>query len=416
MNETSKDPPNAAGDVPRPSANRARRRQAAYVAALVLVAGGAYAGISWTGGARASIMAPPRPPEVTVATPLLETVSTKTSFLGQFSAVDEVEIRAQVGGYLTEIHFTDGQIVHKGDLLFVIDPRPYRIALEQATASYQTAKAQLDLATQELWRAQQLKQTSFGTAETVDQRIEQQRSAAAALAQAEASIHTAALNLEFTRIAAPFNGKISAHRVSVGSLIAGSNSGGTTTLLTTLVSLDPIHLDFDMSENDFLVYRRALQRERGTRQNRDALGDLVEASVGDEDGWNRRGTLDFVDNAMDRGSGTIHVRANFPNHDLFLAPGQFARLRLALEQPKPVLLVPDGAVSLDQSQKSVMTVGDDSRVVMKTVATGGIEDGLRVVRAGLTPSDRVIINGLMRAMPGAPVTPVTGAIRHPNQS
>jgi RND family efflux transporter MFP subunit len=416
MNETSKDPPNTAGNVPRTSANRARRRQAAYVAALVLVAGGAYAGISWTGGARASITAPPPPPEVTVATPLLETVSTKTSFLGQFSAVDEVEIRAQVGGYLTEIHFTDGQIVHKGDLLFVIDPRPYRIALEQATASYQTAKAQLDLATQELWRAQQLKQTSFGTAETVDQRIEQQRSAAAALAQAEASIHTATLNLEFTRIAAPFGGKISAHRVSVGSLIAGSNNGGTTTLLTTLVSLDPIHLDFDMSENDFLVYRRALQRERGTGQGRDALGDLVEASVGDEDGWNRRGTLDFVDNAMDRGSGTIHVRASFPNHDLFLAPGQFARLRLALEQPKPVLLVPDGAVSLDQSQKSVMTVGADSRVVMKTVATGGIEDGLRVVRTGLTPSDRVIINGLMRAMPGAPVTPVAGAIRHPNQS
>ena len=380
-------------------------RRAAYAAVLAVAVGGAaYAGISRSGGAHASIAAPP-PPQVTVAAPLRETVSARTGFLGQFSAVDRVEIRAQVGGYLTEIHFTDGQLVRKGDLLFVIDPRPFRIALEQAVAGYQTAQAQLDLATRELWRAQQLRQTSYGTAETVDQRIAQQRSAAAALAQASAAIHTATLDLEFTRITAPFGGRISAHQVSVGSLIAGSNSGGATTLLTNLVSLDPIHLDFDMSENDYLIYRRAQQRRAGS-----GAGILVEASVGDEDHWTRRGTLDFIDNAMDRGSGTIHARASFANHDLFLAPGQFARLSLALEEPRAALLVPSAAVSLDQSQQSVLTVDPGGKVVMKTVTVGAEQDGLRVITAGLAAQDRVIINGLMRAIPGTQVSPVAGRI------
>ena len=396
MNEMSK---NLTSSRPR---RRGYRRVAA--AGIVLVAGGSFAAIAW-GGATATVTAPPPPPAVTVATPLRQTVAPQTGFLGQFSAVDRIELRAQVGGTLTEIHFTDGQIVRKGDLLFVIDPRPYQIALDQAVAGLQTARAQLDLANRELWRAQQLKQTSFGTAETVDQRIQQQRAAQAARDQAQAAIRTAALNLQFTRVTAPFSGKIGAHQVSVGSLVAGSTTGGTTTLLSTLVSLDPIHLDFDMSENDFLVYGESLRR-RGAS----GVGDPVEASIGDQERWDRHGRIDFIDNAVDRGSGTIHVRASFANHDRFLTPGEFARLRLALQGAAPALLVPADAVSLDQSQQTVMTVDRNDRVMMKTVETGGMEGRLRIVRAGLAPSDRVIIHGLMRVRPGARVTPVAAVI------
>ncbi len=412
MNEISASRLEPAGSEQRKQSDAAprSRRRPAIAAALVLLAGAAgSAGLFWSEHAAPPPAAPP-PPTVTVALPLHRLVSSQTGFLGQFSAVDDVEIRAQVGGYLTEIRFTDGQVVHKGDLLFVIDPRPYRIALDQAAAGLQTAQAQLDLATQELWRAQQLRQTSFGTAETVDERIQQQRSAAAAVAQARTAIQTATLNLEFTHVVAPFGGKVSAHRVSVGSLVAGSNDGGSTTLLTTLVSLDPIHLDFDMSENDYLTFRRALQRQGGGRGG-SGIGTAVEAGVGDEEDWRRHGAIDFIDNAMDSGSGTIHVRASFPNHDLFLAPGQFARLRLPLAGAAPALLVPADAVALDQSQQSVLTVDAGGKVVMKTVRTGGIDGGLRIIRDGLAPTDRVIINGLMRAMPGATVTPVAGTIR-----
>ena len=409
MNEMSSSLPRIRTDAASPpGAARARHRVGIAVALAALAGAGGYAGFSWSQRAHASIAAPPPPPEVTVATPMLEAVSTSTGFLGQFTAVDSVEIRAQVGGYLTGIHFADGQLVHKGDLLFVIDPRPFQIALEQASASFRTAQAQLDLATAELWRARQLRQTSAGTAETVDQRIQQQQSAAAALDQARAAIHTATLDLEFTRITAPFDGRISAHRVSIGSLVAGSNSGGTTTLLTTLVSLDPIHLDFDMSENDYLLYRRARARDGGSD-----VGTPVQANLGDEDHYTRSGTIDFIDNAMDRASGTIHARASFPNHDLFIAPGQFARLGVALQGVRPVLLVPDAAVSLDQSQRSVMTVDPAGMVVMKTITTGGEQDGLRIVTSGLAPGDRVIVNGLMRALPGGRVTPVgQGASPH----
>jgi RND family efflux transporter MFP subunit len=240
----------------------------------------------------------------------------------------------------------------------------------------------------------------------LDQRVQQQHAAQAALDQAKAAVRSAQLNLEFSRITAPLTGRISSHRASIGNLISGGQTAGSATLLTTIVSLDPIHLDFDMSEGDYLAYQRFLQSQHGGNQ----VDSTVEANLSDEDGWTRRGELDFVDNQMDRGSGTIHARASLPNADLFIAAGQFARLRLPTSTTKPTLLLPDAAVSTDQSRKLVMTVAEDGTVVPKPVETGSLSGGLRIISSGLSPSDRVIINGLMRARPGSKVTPRPGNI------
>ncbi len=390
-------------------------RRAAWIGgiALVLLLGGGAAVLpgllpGWLHAAPHAPAAAPPPPPVTVSRPLQRTLAGWTSFSGQFSAVESVEIRAQVSGYLTEIHFTDGQIVHKGDLLFVIDPRPYQIALEQATAQMLTATAGLDLANKQIGRTAALRQTGFASSELLDQRVQLQRAAEATLDQAHAAMRAAQLNLEFSRITAPLTGRISMHRSSIGNLITGGQ-GGATTLLTTIVSLDPIHLDFDMSEGDYLAYQRFLQEQRGDGRD-GAVDRTVQASLSDESGWPRRGTLDFIDNQMDRGSGTIHARATLPNPDLFIAAGQFARLRLPTSAPKPTLLLPAEAVVTDQSRKLVMTVGADGTVGPKPLGTGPLDGGLRVIRAGLSGSDRVIINGLMRARPGTRVTPQAGSI------
>jgi multidrug efflux system membrane fusion protein len=346
---------------------------------------------------------PPPPPQVTVSLPLQRTVQATGRFLGQFSAVDSVQLRAQVGGTLTAIEFRDGQIVHKGDPLFVIDPRPFQIKLDQAVAQFQTAQAKETLSVAELWRAQQLKRTDFGTAETVDQRAADQRSEQAAIEAAKAAIGDARLDLEFSHITAPFTGRIGAHLVSVGDLVSGSRGGTSpTTLLATVVSLDPIYLDFDMSESDYLAYQ---QVHHGT-----APHDDVAISLDGDGHFDRHGTLDFIDNAVNRSSGTIHARATVPNPDLTLTPGQFARLRVALGHPAPELLVPAAAVVPDQSRQIVMTVAANGTVVPKVVETGDLYRGLRVIRSGLAAGDRVVIDGLVRVRPGIKVTPINGAI------
>lgn len=373
---------------------------------LILLAAGGFFGFEEVsqGKSTAATAAPP-PPQVTVAHPLERKIAGWSEFTGQFSAVDYVEIRAQVSGYLTEIHFTDGQIVKKGDLLFVIDPRPYEIQLQQAQAQLQTAQAELELANKQLARTTQLKRSDFASGEVLDQRTQAQRAAVAALDDAKAAVRAAALNVEFTHVTAPLSGKISAHRVSIGSLVNGGQNASSSTLLTTIVSLDPIHLDFDMSESDYLAFRR-YQQQVGPA----AIDRKVEVRLSDEKGWPRQGRLSFVDNQLDRASGTIHARADIPNPDLFIAPGQFARLRLPSSAAVPTLLVPDAAVMLDQSTRLVLTVQEDGTVAPKPVDLGRLADGLRVVRSGLAPSDRVIINGLMRARPGTKVTPAPGSI------
>jgi membrane fusion protein, multidrug efflux system len=353
--------------------------------------------------------APPQPAAlpVTVSEPLRRDVDSRLGFLGQFSAIDRVELRAQVGGVLTEIHFKDGQIVHKGDLLFVIDPRPYEIKLAQANAQLHTAVARVALANNQLSRSQSLRHDEFATQETVDQRTNEQHASEAAVEDAKARIRDAQLDLEYCRVTAPFTGRIGARQVSIGDLIAGSRAAvSPTTLLATLVSLDPLYLDFDMSESDYLTFSRERARLPGP------LADKIAFGLSDETSFKRQGILDFVDNALDRSSGTIHARATVPNPDLFLAPGQFARLRVAVAAPTPALLLPDSALVLDQSQHLVMTVSPDATVVPKIVQAGDLRGGLRVIRSGLEPNDRVVIDGLVRATPGAKVAPQPGAIHY----
>jgi RND family efflux transporter MFP subunit len=388
---------------------RPRRSRWKATALGVAVAAGLF--LAWLGlaphrGNQAAAALTPTP-VVTVSQPLRREVDVRAGFLGQFSAIDRVELRAQVGGTLTEIHFKDGQIVHRGDLLFVIDPRPYEIRLEQAKAALQTATARLALAGNQLSRAQSLKRNDFATQETVDQRTNDQDASQAAVEDAKARMRDAELDLEYCRVLAPFTGRIGARQVSIGSLVAGSRAATSpTTLLTTLVSLDPLYLDFDMSESDFLTFSRERARIGGP------LADKVVIGLSDETNFTREGTLDFIDNALDRSSGTIHARATVPNPDLFLAPGQFARLRVAIAPPTPVYLLPDAAVVLDQSQRLVMTVAPDATVKPKIVTTGELRGGLRVIQSGLEPSDRVIINGLVRAVPGAKVAPQDGTIHY----
>jgi RND family efflux transporter MFP subunit len=346
-------------------------------------------------------------PQVVVSTPLAREVDSRLGFLGQFSAVEQVELRAQVGGTLTGVYFKDGDIVHKGDLLFTIDARPYEIRLAQGNAQLETANARLALAERELTRAQTLATKAFGTEQTVDQRTADQRSAQAAVDDAKAQIRDAEFDLEHCRITAPFTGRVGTHLVSVGNLIAGSRAATTpTTLLATMVSVDPIWLDFDMSESDFLQYSRDRVRAK------EGAADKIEIALSDETRFARQGTLDFVDNALNRSSGTIHARATVANPDHVLTPGEFARVQLIVGEPAQALLVPDSAVLPDQAQHVVMTVGPDSTVVPKQVEVGDLQGSLRVIRSGLAPNDRVIIDGLPRAAPGARVVPQNGTIRY----
>jgi membrane fusion protein, multidrug efflux system len=344
---------------------------------------------------------------VTVSKPLQQNLDRRLGFLGQFSAVNRIELRAQVGGLLTEIHFQDGQIVRKGDLLFVIDPRPYEIKLALATAQLATATARVELTSAELSRAQTLRTTQSGSQEVVDQRLADQNAAQAAVDDAKARIRDAQLDLEYCRVIAPFDGSVGARQVSIGGLIAGSRaSASPTTLLATLVSLDPIYVDFDMSESDYLAF------SRGHEHNQGSLHDKVMIALSDETTFSHEGMLDFIDNALDRSSGTLHARATVPNRDLFLAPGQFARVRLAVSPPSPVLMVPDAAVTLDQSQQIVMTVTPDGTVTPKIVEIGDMRGGLRIVRSGLNPDDKIIIGGLIHAAPGAKVSAEDGTIKY----
>jgi RND family efflux transporter MFP subunit len=377
----------------------------ASLVALGLVAGGVIAG-PWLLASSAVPVAPPAAPSVSVSAPVQRDVASRLEFLGQFSAVQSVELRAQVGGTLTQIGFKDGDIVHQGDLLFEIDPTPYQIKLSGAVAQVQSAQARLDLANRELVRADSLKQTGAGSVQNADQRAAEQRSALAALDNALAAVRDARFDLDHTRITAPFTGRIGTHMVSVGNLIAGSRAGTSpTTLLATIVSTDSIYLNFDMSEADYMTFLRNRQKQSGP------LADKVQISLTDEKTFAHEGILDFIDNTLDRTSGTIHARATVPNADGLLTPGGFARVRVDVSAPAMALLVPDASVLPDQSNHIVLTVGANNVVTPKLVQLGDLRDGLRVIRSGLEPSDHVIVDGIPTVRPGATVTPHDGTIK-----
>ena len=371
---------------------------------VLVVAGAAWALLGHRGPAPAGGPGGGGPP-VTVAVPLARQITDWREYTGQFAAVDLVDLRARVSGYLTEIHFTDGQMVNKGDLLFVIDPRPYDIALADARAKLAQASSSQVYAHRELGRAGVLRRKDFLSQSTLDQREQASQGAGAGVQIAQAAVRDAELNLQFTRIVAPISGRIGAHQVSVGNLIDGG--GSSPTLLTTIVSLDPIHFDFDMSEADYL----ALQRNLHGRGDVAGTALPVEVQLDGERGFPHKGHLDFIDNQVDRGSGTIRGRAVLDNPDHSITPGVFGRIRLAASAPYPALLVPDAAIVTDQSQKLVMTVAPDGTVVPKPVELGPLEGDLRAVRSGLGAGDRVVIDGLMRARRGGKVTPLPGTIQ-----
>jgi RND family efflux transporter MFP subunit len=350
---------------------------------------------------------PPAAPSVTVAKPMQREIVEYDEFTGQFAAVEYVELRSRVSGYLQSHHFEEGQIVKKGDLLFIVDPRPFEAALASARAELSQAQARVDLANQQLKRAAELSQRDFVARSTYDERVQEQRVAASAVEIARAAIRTAELDLEFTRITAPVSGRAGRREVSDGNLISGGAGNGNT-LLTSIVSTDPIYFVFDMSEGDFLSYQRAVQSGR-LQSTRDSV--TVYARLRDEPDWPREGKLNFVDNQVNRSSGTIRVRAVFPNPDGFLTPGQFGRIRLPGSEPYQALLVPDSAILTDQAQKIVMVVNADGVVAPKTVRPGPIYDGLRIIRSGLSKDDTIIINGLIRARPGGKVTAQPGEIK-----
>jgi multidrug efflux system membrane fusion protein len=348
----------------------------------------------------------PPPPTVTVAQPLQKSITEWDEYTGRFTALETVEIRARVSGFIDSVHFQEGQIVKKDDLLFVIDQRPYQIAVEQAKADIERAQAKLDIATQDVNRATPLLQSQTLTEREFDTRKSIQRDASGQLASANAALKQAQLNLEWTEVRAPIAGRISDKRVDAGNLISGGQTGAT--LLSVIVSIDPIHFVFDGSEADFLHYLRLAAA--GTRPSSRDAPNPVAVRLADETEYTHQGRMDFVDNAINPKTGTIRARAVFDNKDGFLTPGFFGRLRL-FGGTHDALLIPDGAIASDQASKIVFTVADDGTVGTKRVELGPIIDGLRVVRSGLAPTDRIVIDGLPRARPGQKVKAEDGTIK-----
>ncbi|HEY9566937.1 MAG TPA: efflux RND transporter periplasmic adaptor subunit [Thalassobaculum sp.] len=351
--------------------------------------------------------APTGGPPVTVAKPLVKEIIEWDEYTGQFAPVEYVEVRARVSGYLESIHFEDGQAVKAGDKLFVIDRRPFEIALESARARVAQTSARVELARQQLSRARQLLDRQNIPAETYDERVQELRVAGADLEIAQADVRSAELNLTYTEISAPVSGRVSLHSVSVGNLVSGG-AGDATTLLTTIVAFDPIHFYFDISEANFLAYQRAIADGR-LKPNRE--GDVsVNVRLFDEQGWARTGALNFIDNQVDRTAGTIRARATFANPGFFITPGQFGRLRLPGSELHPAVMIPDSAIVSDQSNKLVMVVAADGTVQPRVIRPGPRELGLRIVRDGLGADDSIIIDGLLRARPGSKVTAQPGKI------
>jgi RND family efflux transporter MFP subunit len=345
--------------------------------------------------------APAPPPTVTVANPVKRVIVDHDEYVGRFVAVDAVEIRARVSGYLDKIHFTDGQAVNQGDLLVTIDRRPFQTALDQARANLAQAKANLAFTESDLGRAQQLVRDRTITEQTFDQRTQAKRVAEASVAANEAAVRQAELDMQFTELRAPVSGRIGDRRVSPGNLVTGGT--GTTTKLATIVSTAPIRFEFTFDEASLLRYER-LSKQSKEGEAWGAATPIMLMLI-DEKDFSHRGRMDFVDNVIDRSSGTIRARAVFPNAEGLFTPGMFARVQVPGSLPYEALLVPDAAIGTEQARKYLLVVGDDNVVKQQYVTLGQVEGAMRVIKSGLAADDRVVVNGLMRARPGGKVTP-----------
>ena len=340
---------------------------------------------------------PPPAPPVTVARPVVKEIQEQVSFTGRFDATQAVQVKARVAGYLQQVAFVDGSRVKKGDLLFQIDPRPYQAAFDQAAAAVTVSETTVTFATADLERATQLQKTGNITEQLFDQRRQAFQQAQAKLAGDRAALAAAKLNLDFTRVLAPIDGRLSRALVSEGTLVAAND-----TLLTTVVATDPIDFYFDVDETTFLSFERTAL----------AGGDKaaivgLEGVVGttDEPEPKRKAVIDFFDNRVDQASGTMRLRAKVANADLFLTPGLFGKIRVPLGGPKKGVLVPDEAIASDQTRRIVWLVADDGSTSQRPVVPGPKIDGWRVIRSGLDGSETLAVNGIVRIRPGVKVTP-----------
>jgi RND family efflux transporter MFP subunit len=344
--------------------------------------------------------AAPAPP-VTVALPVKRTVTDWDEFTGRFEAMQEVEVRARVGGFVNSVEFKDGAIVREGDLLYTIDPRPFEAVVLQAQGQLDDAHAKAELAKRDLERGLTLVQTSAVSEQVVDQRREALQAARAAETQAEGALKAAQLNVEFTHVVAPITGRVSRHLVTPGNLVQGSEGGST--LLTSIVSLDPIYIYFDVDEATY--QRNSKLWSEGKRPSSRDTPNPVQVALTGETNPSHEGKMDFLDNRLDESTATLRSRAIIPNKDLSILPGQFGRVRIIGSSPYETLLIPDAAVATDQSRKIVFVVKKDNTVEARPVVLGPLDDGLRVIREGLNAEDHVIVDGLQRARVGAKVTP-----------
>ncbi len=346
-------------------------------------------------------------PEVVVSHPLARTIPRWDEYTGRFEPLKQVEVRARVSGALEKINFADGQFVKAGDVLFVIDQRPFQIAVDSARAELIRAQAQAAMSARDYGRAQEMTQGRIITVRDVDQRKASSEIAKAQVLSAEAALRNAELNLEWTQVRAPISGRVSDRRVDPGNLVQGGQAGAT--LLTTIVTLEPIHFVFDASEADYIRYARAAEGRKGMSGE---LKNSVSVRLADETEWTRSGVMDFLDNQINRRSGTIRGRAIFDNKDHFLTPGTFGRLRL-FGGDVSALLIPDAAIVSDQTSKTVLAVSNDNKIVAKSVTLGPIHRGLRVIQSGIDAKDRIVIGGLANPMvrPGATVQPKEGEIK-----
>jgi RND family efflux transporter MFP subunit len=352
--------------------------------------------------AQSQAAAPP-PPPVTVAQPVKRTVTDWDEFTGRFEAIEEVQVRARVGGFVNSVEFKDGAIVHAGDLLYIIDPRPFEAVASQAQGQLDDARAKAELAKRELDRGLNLVQTSAVSVQVVDQRRQALQAAYAAETQAEGALKAAQLNVEFTHVLAPITGRVSRHLVTAGNLVQGADSGAT--LLTSIVSLDPIYIYFDVDEATY--QRNSRLWFEGKRPSSRDTPNPVQVTLTGETKPSHEGKMDFLDNRLDISTATLRSRAVIPNKDLSILPGQFGRVRIIGSSPYEALLIPDTAIATDQSRKIVFVVKEDNTVEARPVVLGPLDEGLRVIREGLKEEDHVIVDGLQRARVGDKVTPKT---------